>query len=73
MLNPGQRAKYQQQLRDRAAGNRSRGSVWVLDEQGAPKRVPVLVGISDNTSSEIISGKIAESDQVIVDVVRRTR
>lgn len=42
--------------------------VWVLAE-GIPKRVPVTVGISDGTYSELKSGELAENTEVIVDMI----
>lgn len=41
--------------------------VWVLAD-GKPRRVPVTVGISDGTYTELKSGELAESAEVIVDM-----
>jgi HlyD family secretion protein len=40
--------------------------VWIL-EQGNPKRVPVSLGISDGNYTELISGKISEGQELIVE------
>lgn len=42
------------------------GGVWVL-ENGRPKRVPAAVGISDGTHTEVVSGELAEGQEVIVE------
>jgi HlyD family secretion protein len=39
--------------------------VWILDSQGKPKPVPVQVGISDGTFTQIISDNLKEGDKVI--------
>jgi HlyD family secretion protein len=41
--------------------------VWVLDHK-KPKRVPLTIGISDNQFTEVVSGNLNESDQIIVEV-----
>jgi HlyD family secretion protein len=41
--------------------------VWILDNK-KPKRVPLTVGISDNRYTEVVSGNLHESDQIIVEV-----
>jgi HlyD family secretion protein len=40
--------------------------IWILDQQGKPKPIPVQVGISDGTTTQISSDNIKEGDQVIV-------
>jgi HlyD family secretion protein len=49
--------------------NMRRGQVWML-ENGAPKRVRVLVGLSDSQFSEVQSNELEEGDAVIVRVAR---
>lgn len=43
--------------------------VWVL-EKGKPRRVPVTTGVSDGVLTEVLSGELTESQQVIVESVR---
>lgn len=50
----------------RAASPKGPG-VWMLDHK-KPKRVPLTIGISDNQFTEVVSGNLNESDQVIVEV-----
>jgi HlyD family secretion protein len=49
------------------AGGRSRDQalVWVQREQG-PVAVPVVAGLQDDSSTEIVSGELNPGDQVIV-------
>ncbi len=49
----------------RAAGPRSY-AVWVL-ENDKPKRVPVTIGISDGTMTEIAAGELKAGQEVIVE------
>jgi HlyD family secretion protein len=42
------------------------GRAWILSPQGKPILVPVVLGITNGTFSEIISGDLKEGTQVIV-------
>ncbi|MEW6419153.1 MAG: efflux RND transporter periplasmic adaptor subunit [Nitrospirota bacterium] len=46
--------------------------VWIL-EQERPKRVPVTIGISDGNYTELISGKINEGQEVIVESLTKAK
>ena len=46
----------------------TRGRVWVLDATGKPKPVPIQLGISDGTFTEVTGGDLADQQQVIVGV-----
>jgi HlyD family secretion protein len=46
-------------------------SVWVL-RQGRPVRVPVSVGLDDDTNAEIVKGDLQPGDRVIVSEQART-
>jgi HlyD family secretion protein len=46
----------------------TRGRVWVLDATGKPKGVPIQLGISDGTLTEVTGGDLAEQQQVLVGV-----
>ncbi len=43
--------------------------VFVLDEQGQPRAVPVRTGIGDGAHLELVKGQIKEGDQVVVEQV----
>lgn len=64
LLDAGQRAGFEQ-LRA-AAGSRRPGRLWVLDEQGQPGPVNVVLGISDGTMTEIVSGAVEAGTSVVV-------
>ena len=49
----------------RPSGTRSYG-VWVM-QNGKPQRIPVTIGISDGTYSEVLSGDLREGQAVIVE------
>jgi len=41
------------------------GAVWIL-RNGRPVRVPVTIGLDDDTNAEIVKGDLRQGDQVIV-------
>lgn len=56
----------QHQRPDSTMGSRmNRTRVFVLDDKRNPRRIPVEVGISDGTYTQIISGELNEGDSVI--------
>jgi HlyD family secretion protein len=46
-------------------GEDAEASVWVL-RNGQPVRIPVTIGLDDDTSAEVVRGDLHEGDQVIV-------
>jgi len=52
-------------------GPAENASVWVLRE-GRPVRVPVSIGLDDDTNAEIVKGELQPGDQVIVSEQART-
>jgi HlyD family secretion protein len=44
-----------------------RGRVWVLSPEGKPKPIPIIIGITDGTFSEVMSGDLQEGTEVIVE------
>jgi len=46
--------------------------VWIL-VQGKPERVPVSTGISDGSYTELVSGKISEGQEVIVESLTKAK
>lgn len=63
LLRPEQRTRLET-LRATMAGGGQRGVVWVLRD-GEPVQVPVRIGASDGTYTEILSGELREGDEVI--------
>jgi HlyD family secretion protein len=70
LLTPEQRGKYEAMGGGRARGATvSAGRVWLPDEAThKPKAVPVRVGLTDGTFTELVSGELKEGDQVILGV-----
>jgi HlyD family secretion protein len=56
-----------------SAGAEKKGPVvWVL-ENGKPKRFSVTPGISDGNYTEVVSGDLKEGQQLIVEVLRKSK
>ncbi len=55
-----------------APGEKKGPAVWVL-EGGKPKRVPVDLGISDGTYTEVLSDGLKEGQQLIVEVLKKAK
>jgi len=68
ILNPEQRARYEQMTASRAGAGRAAtsGRVWVLDDTGSPTAVDVRIGLTDGMHSEVVGGTLQEGTQVIV-------
>jgi len=66
ILNPEQRARYEQTGSGRSGRSTAAGRVWVLDDARKPKAVNVRTGLTDGTYTEIVGGDLPESAQVIV-------
>jgi len=74
ILTPEQRAKYEELAgrEGRSAGaapgpggGGNPGRVWILDVEGKPKAVPLTLGISDGTATEVLRGDLKEGQEVI--------
>jgi HlyD family secretion protein len=66
ILSPEQRTRYEAMSPGRGRGTVTAGRVWVLDEQGKPKAVNLRVGLTDGSTSEVVSGELTEGLQVII-------
>jgi HlyD family secretion protein len=49
------------------------GRVFVVGEDGKPKAVPLTLGISDGTATEILRGDVREGQEVIVGTAATTQ
>ncbi|MFA6311880.1 MAG: efflux RND transporter periplasmic adaptor subunit [Sterolibacterium sp.] len=47
-------------------GGGASGRIWVRDASGKPKSIPVALGLSDGSMTEIVSGDLAEGAEIIV-------
>jgi HlyD family secretion protein len=68
ILKPEQKLVYERLLAE--LGGRgaavSPGRVWVPDAEGQPRPVELRVGLTDGTTTEIVSGPLKEGDAVIL-------
>jgi HlyD family secretion protein len=72
MLTPGQKEKQQYLLVQRRIAERKPGRVWVKGEDGKPQAVDIIIGISDGSSTQVVSGDLKEGQEVLVGI-RRAR
>ncbi len=51
-----------------AEGDQGRpGRLWIVSPEGKPTAIPITLGITDGTFSEVIAGNLREGSQVIVE------
>jgi HlyD family secretion protein len=43
--------------------------VWALDRDGKPRAIPLTLGISDGSWTEVLRGEVQEGEEVIVGVI----
>jgi HlyD family secretion protein len=73
ILRPAQREIYERLIAEAGARGRAVAArLWVL-EDGVPKPVAVRIGLSDGTSTEIVSGDVREGTEVVVGVTQAGR
>jgi len=60
-------AQKLKELSDPSQSERKSGRVWILSPEKKPTPVSIVLGITDGTFSEIISGDLQEGDEVIVE------
>lgn len=68
-LDPERRVKFEALMQEggRAAQRQGiPGRVYVLDEAGQPKPVPVMLGPTDGAFTELLSGDIKDGTQIVV-------
>lgn len=73
ILAPEQRETFRRMVIAREANPIMRGQVWVLDENGKPKKLEVITGISDGSFTEIIRGDIEVGQKVIIGTTQPRR
>ncbi|HEY8565761.1 MAG TPA: efflux RND transporter periplasmic adaptor subunit [Beijerinckiaceae bacterium] len=65
VLDPERRAKFAAMIEERRRPDEGTpGRVFVIDENGQPKAVPVRLGVSDGSTTEVLGG-LKEGDAVI--------
>ena len=66
-LSPEQRARLSELRGNRGTG----GTVWVSENGAPPRAVPVRIGVSDGSVTEIVSGDLASGQAVVVGLERQ--
>jgi HlyD family secretion protein len=56
------------QSANQAASSNAAAMVWMVGATGRPKEVPVRLGVSDDNSTELLEGPLAEGQQVIIGI-----
>jgi len=66
-LTEEQRRKFTESSQPTTAEERHPGRVWVLSPEGKPVPVTIVLGITNGTYSEVVSGDLQEGTEVIVE------
>ena len=66
LLSPEQRSKFDDLRGAASDSGPRRGTVYVLGADGEPKAVRIMIGITDGTNTELVSGEIKAGDQIVV-------
>ena len=69
ILNSEQKIKFRNMIAERRSNPAVPGKVWVM-EKGVPKRVNVMIGVGDGSSTEMIRGDLKEGQKVIIGIKR---
>ena len=67
-LDPDRRARFEAMMQE-GGGARQQGApgrIYVLDEGGQPRPVPVMLGPTDGAFTEIVGGEVKEGAQVVI-------
>jgi HlyD family secretion protein len=79
ILTDTQRQHYEEILksterqRDEGAVQGRPGRVWVRDSDGMPQPISLTVGISDDSSTEVLAGDLREGQEVITGILASAR
>ena len=66
ILTQEQKQKLTESASSSEADQKRSGKIWILSAEGNPASVSVVLGITDGSFSEVISGDIKEGTEVIV-------
>jgi HlyD family secretion protein len=74
ILTPEQRARYDADTASGAGGGGGArgpvpGRVWVQGPDGKPQAVPLMLGITDGQSTEVVRGELKDGQDVIVGIL----
>jgi HlyD family secretion protein len=70
MLTPEQKKTQARLLAERNATQNKPGRVWIMGKTGTPEAVDLVVGITDGSCSQVVSGDLQEGQEVLVVVDR---
>jgi HlyD family secretion protein len=65
-LDPKQRDRYWELVKERAKRQTARGRVWIQGKDGKPQAVTLVTGISDGAMTEVVSGELKPGEKVII-------
>ena len=66
ILSDEQKKRYADIIAEQAGRAPSRGRVWVGDAGGKTRSIPVRLGLTDGTSTEVLPGELMEGQEVLV-------
>jgi HlyD family secretion protein len=66
LLSPEQREIFASLSPTHAANPTTRGRVYVADEDGRPTAVDIVLGLSDGTFTEVVSGNLKDGQPVVI-------
>jgi len=70
LLDDAQKTRYQQLRAEATVAKNRQATLW---KPGGPTAVPVVVGLSDGTHTQVVSGEITQGDQVIAGLAPASR
>ena len=68
LLSPEQREQYLRLAASHEGVSPQRSRVYVTGDEGSPQPIELVLGISDGTFTEVVSGELATGQQVITGV-----
>ena len=68
MLTPRQKEKQRYLLIQRRVAEKKPGRVWIKGQEGKPRAVDIIIGISDGSYTQVVSGDLKEGGEVIVGI-----
>ena len=66
MLTPEQQTTYDQMREGQASTGGTAGRVFVLDAEGKLQAVPVQLGVTDGSSTEVLRGDLKDGQEVVI-------
>jgi HlyD family secretion protein len=67
--SPPQKQKSSEQMKSSTGEGGRPGRVWILSKEGKPVPISIVLGITDGTFSEVVTGDLKEGMEVIVEEI----